>query len=294
MKGYRAHRFRSADGRLELFARDYPEALGDGPVGPRSGAGAREGIPLLLMHGLTRNSADFEPLVPHLAGRYRLVVPDQRGRGLSQYDPQAGNYDVDVYVRDMFALMDGLGIGRFGIVGTSMGGLIGMTMAAEAPGRVAALVLNDVGPEIEERGLERIRGYVGPCEPARDWAEAAGRIATVNAVAFPGFAQADWLAFARRTCRETDAGIVAAYDPAITAGIPDNLWQLWDKVSALPVLVIRGAISDLLSQAAVAAMRRRHAGHFGAIDVRDRGHAPLLDEPKALAALLPFLHEHAR
>lgn len=283
---YRPHRYRSACGRLDLHARDY---AGDGPA-------------LLLMHGLTRNSADFEPLAGHLAGRYRLIVPDVRGRGLSAHDPDAGNYRPDVYAADMFALLDDLGVERAGLIGTSMGGLMAMIMAATQPARVAALVLNDVGPLLDPAGLARIQGYVGASADAADWDEAAARCAAINAVAFPDFGDADWLAFARRTWRETAQGAIRPdYDPAIAAStrdddpatVPPDLWQLWDMLAAIPALVIRGALSDLLSAATVAEMGRRHAGPFAAVEVPNRGHAPLLDEPAALAAIDAFLKAHA-
>jgi len=294
MSEYLSHRFRSADGRLDLFARDYrPDDRADGGVG--------EGLPLLLMHGLTRNSADFEPLVPHLSGR-RLIVPDQRGRGLSDYDDDPALYRLDIYVADMFALMDGLGIDRFGIVGTSMGGLMGMVMAAFQPARIAALALNDIGPVVDDEGMERIRGYVGPRkEPAKSWEEMAERFKAVNAQAFLDFGQDDWLAFARRTSRQDGDLVVTAFDPAISQGIsaendavvPDNLWPVWDAVSTVPALVIRGAVSDLLSAETVSEMARRHEAAFASTEVPLRGHAPLLDEPAALAALLPFLQVHS-
>ncbi|WP_066553302.1 alpha/beta fold hydrolase [Croceicoccus bisphenolivorans] len=294
MRKYEQHRFRSADNRLELFARDYL------PVGEPGCDGGAEGLPLLLMHGLTRNSADFEPLVAHLP-EFRLIVPDQRGRGLSDYDDDAANYRVDVYAADMFALMDGLGIERFGVIGNSMGGLIGMAMAAMAPGRVAMLALNDIGPIVDDAGLDRIRGYVGPSRPAADWTEMAERFAAVNACAFPDFTDADWLAFARRTCHKVGDGVVTAYDPAIAMGmepdadavVPVDPWPLWDALRSIPVFVIRGAISDLLSAATVAEMKRRHNGPFAAVEVALRGHHPLLDEPEVLAALPTFLQVHA-
>lgn len=284
MAHYDAHRFRSADGRLDLHARIYP---GDGP-------------PLLLMHGLTRNSADFDPLVVHLAGRYRLVVPDQRGRGLSDWDPDPVNYRPDVYAADMFALLDGLGIGAAGLIGTSMGGLVAMIMGALQPARVPLIVLNDVGARLEVAGLERIQSYVGPSEPMKSWDEAARACAANNASAFPDFDADDWLAFARRTCSEMPNGITFAYDPAIAQSIkgtqpqtvPAELWPLWDALSALPVLVVRGALSDLLSATTVADMAGRHAGPFVQADIAERGHAPLLDEPLALDAIETFLAQH--
>ncbi len=293
MRDFDTYRFRSADQRLDLHARDY-SALGR--------ADGAAGLPLLLMHGLTRNSADFEPLVDHLPG-FRLIVPDQRGRGLSDYDEVAGNYRIESYVADMFALMDSLGIPRFGIVGTSMGGLIGMVMAAVAPARVAALALNDIGPVIDEAGLDRIRAYIGGSPaPATDWAEMAARFAKVNAEAFPEFTADDWLAFARRTSRETAEGIVTDYDPGIAKGmdpdqnavVPADLWPVWDAIGKLPVMAIRGGLSDLMSGATLAEMERRHEATFAAVIVPNRGHAPLLDEPEVVAALPAFLAEHAR
>lgn len=282
---FRPHRYRSACGRLDLYARIYD---GDGPA-------------LLLMHGLTRNSGDFEPLAAHLAGRYRLVVADVRGRGLSDYDTDPANYRPDVYAADMFALLDGLAIERAGLIGTSMGGLMAMIMAATQPARASALVLNDVGPRIEAAGLARIQGYVGPSGDAADWDEAAARCAAINAQVFPDYGPADWRAFARRTWRETAEGAIRlAYDPAIAASVdgdepatvPPDLWPLWDMLSAVPVLVLRGALSDLLSAETVAEMGRRHAGAFAAVEVPGRGHAPMLDEAAATAAIDTFLAEH--
>jgi len=285
MSDYTPHFYRSACGRLELFARDYG---GDGPA-------------LLLMHGLTRNSADFEPLAVHLAGRYRLIVPDQRGRGVSGYDPDPANYRPDVYARDMFALLDGLGVERAALIGTSMGGLMAMIMGAVAPERVPAIVLNDIGPEIDAHGLARIGGYVGGVESFAGWEEAAARCEVVNRDAFPDFRPTDWEAFARRTCRVAkDGGVAFAYDPAIAKAFetedgvaPPNLWPLWQALGEKPVLVIRGALSDLLSASTVERMAQLHPGPFAHVDVPHRGHAPLLDEPEALAAIEAFIAEHA-
>ncbi len=274
----------SAGGGLDLFARDY---AGDGPA-------------LLLMHGLTRNSADFEPLVDHLAGTYRLIVPDQRGRGLSANDPDSGNYRPDVYVQDMFALLDALGLDQVGAIGTSMGGLMAMVMTALQPDRISAVVLNDIGPELDPAGLERIGGYVGPSRPFADWDEAADACAAINADAFPGFQREDWLAFARRTCRKRADGTVEfAYDPAIAAGFDQagatpqlDLWPLWSAMDAKPVLLLRGELSDLLSAMTAEEMKRRHSGPFRYVEVPERGHAPLLDEEAACSSIKSFLAEH--
>jgi pimeloyl-ACP methyl ester carboxylesterase len=284
---YHVHRYRSACGRLELAARDYAAAEG-APV-------------LLLMHGLTRNSADFEPLVAGLAGRYRMIVPDQRGRGLSPWDPDPGRYRPDVYAQDMLALLDGLEIRQAGLVGTSMGGLMAMVMNALRPGLARAIVFNDIGPVLDPAGLARIQSYVGPGGAMADWAEAAARTRAINEAAFPDYEDEQWLAFARRIAKDDDAGgIVFAYDPAISQSIagddpqtvPPDLWPLWDLLDTVPALVVRGALSDLLAAATVEEMARRHSGPFFAVEVPRVGHAPILDEPVAFAAIDAFLQQH--
>ena len=283
---YRVHCYRSACGRLDLSTRLYGEA----------------GPPLLLMHGLTRNAADFEPLAAHLAGTYRLIVPDQRGRGRSEWDPDPAQYRPDVYAADMLALLDGLGLASVGVIGTSMGGLIAMVMAALRKPAIRCLVLNDVGPVIDPAGLARIQGYVGPSAPFASWDEAVARCRINNGEAFPDLGAADWLAFARRTCIEQADGRVAfAYDPQIAQGVagndpatvPPDLWPLWSLLDDTPVLVVRGALSDLLSPTTVAEMGQRHSGVFAQTEVPRVGHAPILDEPAALGPIRDFLATHA-
>ncbi|MEH6660405.1 MAG: alpha/beta hydrolase [Parasphingorhabdus sp.] len=281
---YRDHVYRSADNRLDLYARIY-----DG-----------EGPPLLLMHGLTRNSGDFEVLADHLAGKYKLIVPDQRGRGRSEYDPDPQNYTPAVYVDDMFALVDGLKLGTMGMIGTSMGGLMAIMMAARTLDRFSSLILNDIGPAVEASGLARIQTYVGQPAVFDDWQQAADHCQAVQSDNMIGYGAQDWMAFARHTCEEMpDGKIRFAYDPAISEGlsgseqtvIPPDLWPIWDTLSALPVLVIRGALSDILSPATVAEMKRRHPDNFSAVDIENRGHTPMLDEPAALAAVDRFYAE---
>lgn len=281
---YHRVRYPSACGRLELFARDYP---GEGPA-------------LLLMHGLTRNSADFEPLAAHLAGDYRLIVPDQRGRGLSPWDNDPANYRPDIYARDMLALLDFLEIERAPVIGTSMGGIIAMTMAAMAPERIGPVVLNDIGPDIATEGLARIASYVGPSVPFPNWQKAARHCEQVHAEALPGLSAAQWLEFAQRTCCETEDGQIAfAYDPAIAiafdpanADAPVDLWPAFRALDSQPLLVLRGELSDLLNRSTVETMQRNHTGPFRSMEVPRRGHAPILDEPVALRAITSFLKEH--
>lgn len=287
-KDYRDHRYRSVDGRLDLYARVYGQ-VEVGSSGPP---------PVLMMHGLTRNSADFEPLIAKLDPTHPLIVADQRGRGLSGYDPEPLNYRPDIYVEDMWRLLDRMEIGRVILVGTSMGGLMSMLMGAQAPDRIAGIVINDIGPHVSEEGLDRIRSYVGGGAKMDSWAEAAAKCRDINESAMDGFGDDDWLAFARRTCAETPDGQVAfAYDPAISEGmdkqnttaVPADLWPVWDALAGIPTLVIRGAKSDILSAETLAEMGRRHPDQFWQAEVAGRGHAPILDEPEAVLAVSRFL-----
>ena len=279
---YADHFYRSADDRLDLYARIYDA----------------EGPPLLLMHGLTRNSGDFEALAGHLAGKYRLIVPDQRGRGRSGYDPDPEHYNPAVYAADMFTLLDGLQIAKVGLIGTSMGGLIAMIMTAMNSHRTGGLILNDIGPDVEQSGLDRIQSYVGALEPFADWDAAAAHCKRINIDAFTDVAEGFWMEFARHTCTQlADGRVQLAYDPSISAGFsddsahvaPPDLWPMWDELAAIPVLSIRGVLSDILSTQTVMEMQRRHPHNFTAVEIPNRGHAPMLDEPEALKAIDAFL-----
>lgn len=276
---YRERYYRSADG-LNLYYRDYA----GGP-----------GVAALCMHGLTRNSRDFEDLAPRLAERRRVLAPDVRGRGRSQYDPDDKNYHPGTYVGDMWRLMDDAGVARAVLIGTSMGGLMAMGMAATGPERVAGVVLNDVGPEIDPAGLERISAYAGKMPQVNDWAQAAEAIAAVNRAALPHLTAEDWARFARRTFREDESGRpVPDYDPAIGRALaeagaaPNDPWAAFDALRAVPALVIRGEASDILAQKTVDAMKARKPDLEVAI-VPGVGHAPVLDEPVALGAIMAFL-----
>ncbi len=291
---YREHRYTSACGQLELFARIYGEGEGS-----EEGGGQKK-PPLLLMHGLTRNSADFEGLAAHLAGNYMLIVPDQRGRGLSPDDPDPTNYRPPVYAEDMFALLADLNVEQPGLIGTSMGGLMAIVMNAMKPETFPAVIFNDVGPVLMDEGLARIGGYVGGGAPMEDWDAAAKACADINGYAYPNYGREDWQSWARRTCRQLPDGRVSfAYDPAIAEGFADvtdspqpDLWPMWELLGNTPVLVLRGALSDLLSPDTVATMQQRHQGPFVSQVIPDIGHAPFMDEPEALAAIIPFLKEH--
>lgn len=284
MAGYSDVHFPSADKRLTLYARDYGSPFEDAPA-------------VLCLHGLTRNSADFEWIATHLSDRYRVIAADMRGRGRSDWDPVLTNYTPAVYVQDMLGLLDHLGIAQAVIIGTSMGGLMAMIMGVMAKDRMRGAVINDVGPDIEAAGLARIASYTGKAAPVTTWEDAARTAQFINEVAFPDYGPDDWAAFARRLFREEGGVPVAAYDPGIAAGLkpqsdapvaPPDLWPMWDALQGLPILAIRGALSDLLSPVTLDRMAERHAGMV-AVTVPNRGHAPMLDEPDAVAAIDVFL-----
>ena len=277
----REQRWRSADG-LTLYSRVYEAP---DPAAPA----------LLCLPGLTRNSRDFEQLAPHLATRYRVVCPDLRGRGLSQRDPHWRNYHPGVYLQDLQRLMEVLELTRIGIIGTSLGGLLAMLLAAGKPAAVAGIVLNDIGPEADPRGIERIRGYTGKLAPVRTWAEAVAQFREVNGVAWPDLSAEQWSVATHRSYREDAAGIpVFDSDPMIgeairsAPAVPQGLWPVFAQISAVPMLVIRGAQSDLLSSAIVERMQRAKPD-LESLTVEQRGHAPLLDEPGVVPAIDRFL-----
>lgn len=272
--------WRSADG-LTLHATDYAAAPGE----------AR--LPVVCLHGLTRNGRDFDRLAPWLAARGRRVLAlDIRGRGRSDRDP-AADYRLPTYAADVTALLSALGIGRALFVGTSMGGLITMEVAALAPGVIAGAVVNDIGPEIAATGLARIAAYAGTPATLADWAAAAEHVRRQNKVALPHYAAADWDAMARRMFREADDGIVADYDRAIArtldkGGLGGDPWARWEGLAdGRPILLLRGGTSDLLDADVAARMAAR--GGVRLATVPDVGHAPMLDEPVALSAIEAFI-----
>lgn len=200
MSGFDDIAFATADRSLKLYARSYP---GPEPT-------------ILMLHGLTRNACDFDGLAARLRGRYRLVVPDQRGRGRSDWDPNPANYAPATYCGDMLHLIDELKLDRPIIIGTSMGGLMAMIMATLRPNGFRGIILNDVGPQIEQAGLDRIASYVGASEVIESWEDAAAYCRRINGYAFPDYDDAQWHAFARRVFHENDGGVpVLAHDPEL-------------------------------------------------------------------------------
>lgn len=277
---------------------DRPAARFTAPDGTRIAfADEGEGLPLLCLSGLTRTMADFDDLRPHLPA-CRLIRMDYRGRGASGWSG-AASYTVAQEAADALALLDHLGVARAAILGTSRGGLIGMVLAATARERLIGLCLNDVGPVLEPAGLVRIRDYVGRNPAVRTHAEMAALLPRVS----PGFAGVTpdrWLAEARRLWRATPEGLEITYDPALrdaflaaAEGPAVNLWPCFDACAGMPVALIRGAGSDLISAATGDAMAQRRPDLIRA-EVPGRGHVPFLDEPESLAAVRAFLGVCAR
>jgi pimeloyl-ACP methyl ester carboxylesterase len=275
----------SRDG-LKLYARDYSAA----PGGDR--------LPVICLHGLTRNSKDFEDIAPQIAawGR-RVIVPDVRGRGQSDRDPNPANYQPKTYARDVVEMMAGLGISRAVFLGTSMGGLITMTLAAMRSKAIAAAILNDVGPAIAPEGVIRILSYAGKGSEVRDWNDAAAYVRRTNAIAFPHFGDEDWHRFAQRTFRQGNAGPELDYDPAITVALSKPPPKLAGFIAAMlfrrlarkrPTLLIRGETSDIIT-AEIADRMQRTAPNLRRVDVPGIGHAPMLSEPEAVDAIDQFL-----
>jgi pimeloyl-ACP methyl ester carboxylesterase len=286
MSNYSEIRFTSDDG-LRLYARDYAAASG----------AAR--LPVICIHGLTRNSADFDELAPWIAAQGRRVLAvDVRGRGHSAYDPDPRHYNVMVYAGDMIKLAHDLGIARAVFIGTSMGGLITMTLALRNIGLVAAAVLNDVGPALSDRGLQRIAAYAGKADAVASWDDAAAYVRGINEVAFPANTEHDWDKWARRAFTETAPGQLGMrYDPGIGVAIREGKIKPSSMVARFafrrlarkrPTLLIRGALSDLVEPPQVALMRAV-APMMAYAEIPDVGHAPMLTEPQALAALREFL-----
>lgn len=253
-------------------------------------------VPLLCLSGLTRNRFDFDYVFPHLTGR-RVIRLDYRGRGQSDHaDPES--YAVPVEGRDALELLDHLGLENAGILGTSRGGIIAMFLSATSGARVAGVCLNDIGPVLEEPGLEAIRGYVGRPPRGRDWDDLARqRAETMAAAGFAGVPHGRWRAEVQRHFRQTETGFALNYDPRLReavlaqmSGPAADLWPLFDAMAGKPLALLRGANSDLLGHAAADAMRARRPDMLYA-EVRDRGHVPFLDEPDALPVLHAFLEK---
>ncbi|HEX8479238.1 MAG TPA: alpha/beta hydrolase [Telluria sp.] len=280
--------YMSTDG-LSLYARDY------------ASHGGRARLPVICIHGLTRNSSDFDELAPWIAslGR-RVIAVDVRGRGKSQCDPNPSQYNPAIYAGDVIKLAHDLGIARAVFVGTSMGGLITMTLALRRLPLIAAAILNDVGPVISTKGLSRIAGYAGKgCTPT-NWDEAADYVRTINLSAFPDNDMDEWRKWARRAFAENEQGqLVLRYDPNIalalqTGKLKPTSWAGRVAFRRLahnrPTLLVRGALSDLVEEKEASYMKRA-APAMQYAEVPGVGHAPMLTEPPARSAIQQFLSQ---
>jgi pimeloyl-ACP methyl ester carboxylesterase len=280
---WRHRTWASAEG-LTLHARDYAAAQG------------KARLPVICLHGLTRNARDFDAFAPWVAARGRRVLAvDVRGRGLSDRDP-AASYWLATYADDVRRLAQALGVSRALFVGTSMGGLITMELAAHVPDLIAAAVINDVGPVLAREGLARIGSYVGNAPVFANWDEAALYLQRQNEAALPHYRGEDWRRMAERMFRAEGDAVAADYDPAIAAAfgtgpLPADPWERWHGLAqGRPLLLLRGGLSDLLTAADATRMVTEHP-HAGLREIPNVGHAPMLDEPEALAAIGQFLDE---
>lgn len=264
-------------------------------AGPR----LSERLPVVCLPGLARTVEDFRELIEALASDAkrprRVLALDSRGRGLSAHDPEPKNYSVPVEVGDVLALLDSQGIERAVFVGTSRGGILTMAMGAARPRAVAGAVLNDIGPVIEMAGLIRIKSYVGRLPQPRDLKDAARLLRAVMGSQFPGWDDRDWENYAGRTWEQTERGLMPRYDPALAQALSNVdpgepapvLWPQFDALAGVPIFVIRGEHSDILSPATIEAMRARRNG-IEVLEVAGQGHAPVLTEPRTITPIVRF------
>lgn len=281
-----SHDISAPDG-LRLHARVY-------------GGGADRATPVVCLPGLTRNGSDFEALAEALASDAaqprRVIAVDLRGRGLSEYDRDPANYNLQTELADVLAVMAALDAAPAVIVGTSRGGLIAMLMAAVRPAAIAGAVLNDIGPAIEAKGLMRIKGYAGKLPQPKDYPDAVAILRRLMSAQFPNLSDQEWLAYARGTFRQDGDRLVPSYDirlsetlKAVTPDVPlPTMWPQFAALAQHPLMVIRGGLSDILSAATVEQMKARQP----AIEVRvveDQGHAPLLADAGTIGAIADFV-----
>lgn len=267
----------SAEG-LRLHYRDY-----EGP---------RDKPPIFCIPGLTRNARDFEPVADRYAGDWRVICVDLRGRGLSDHDPDTSRYSPHYYVADLLKLLDQEGIADAVFFGTSLGGICTMLLASTDADRIAGAMLNDIGPEIDQAGIDRIGSYIGKDTRFDSWEEAARALSDRNRDKFPDWNPQDWDTFARRICHETADGIRFEYDMAIADNFrvvadrpPSDSWHLYHALAGRSVTILRGELSDLLSRQIADLMVEALSDDAELVVIPHAGHAPSLGEPEALAAL---------
>ena len=284
MSSGREHRYESNDG-LSLFYRDYRPDV--------------SGTPVVCLPGLTRNSRDFVDLADYIGDRRRVIAPDFRGRGCSEYDPLWQNYHPGTYVQDTLTLLNRLELQRVIVIGTSLGGLCAMAMAAIDASRLAAVVMNDVGPEINPAGLERVMQYAGIMTQPESWQEALAQTKQAYGEWLPGLSDADWDRMVWKAYRRNDDGLpVLDYDSNIGRAIREqggqtaDPWAFFAALEPVPTTLLWGVNSDILSKDIVDRMQQRKPD-LKVVAVAERGHAPLLNEPECLAAIDELLEQQA-
>lgn len=281
---YRELKFTVRDG-LRLYGRHYPARV---PSSRR---------PVLCLAGLTRNSRDFgriaTALSRHASTPRDVYTLDSRGRGSSEYDSDWKNYSVPAEMQDVIDFMTMTELNEAGIIGTSRGGLITLVLAAAQPGRIGAAVLNDIGPVIETQGLMRIAGYVGKMPLPKSWREAARAVLELSKRDFPDLGDEGAEALARQLFNEKNGKPAPGYDSKLSRclsvldGPMPQLWPQFEALKHVPVLVVRGENSDLLSEATVAEMKKRHPNLTSVTAVK-QGHAPLLWDAHSTNAIAEF------
>lgn len=276
----------SADG-LKLHAK---------VIGPDNGGT----LPVLCLPGLTRTTDDFDDIARAIATNQatprKVVSVDYRGRGLSDYDPDPAKYAVPVELGDVLTIAASLGITRAILLGTSRGGLISMALAAAQPQLLAGVILNDIGPALEIGGLMKIKGYIANPPPRQTWDEAARGLKELFANVFPSLSDAEWMAWARRAFREkAGGGLERTYDLKLSHTLdgldPANplpqVWELFNKLASVPLMLIHGGLSDLLSRQGVQDMIARRPD-IDLVTVADQGHAPLLADKPTMDRIVAF------
>ncbi len=282
-KAYQDVYYQSND-NLTLYTRDYANEHAEKTI--------------ICMHGFTRNSADFEPLARCLHKKYRVIVPDQRGRGLSEYDTNTANYNPVKYIEDMFKLIQVLALDEVHLVGTSMGGVIGLSMAAMKPKIVKSVVLNDLGPKADGVGLKRILESMGVQPTINSWDDVVAHLKKINGLVYPNFTEEQWLGYAAGAFKENDNGVpVSTFDPGVSElhkgfdveSSPVDMWPVFHSASASSFLVIRGEISDVFTQSCFEELQK-FDNVLNTYEVPGVGHAPMLDDEATIAVITEFFN----
>ena len=271
----------AADG-LRLYYRDYPNASPQPPV--------------LCLPGLTRNSRDFASLAARINETRRVICPDLRGRGKSQHDPEWRNYHPGQYAADLWLLLDTLELDRVVVIGTSLGGWMAMLLNHQKPGRVAGAVMNDIGPEADPNGIARVVATAGRLDIVGSLAEAIEQAKSVYSIAYPDWSEEQWRVYTETTYRQLDDGrFDLNFDRNIghaaregVSGLDVEPWAMFEDLADVPTLLIHGVLSDILTAPIIEKMRAKKPD-LRIARVRDRGHAPLLDEQEAVDAIEKFL-----